>query len=128
MVKKWLISEIGLSRGAFAMRNARILLAAAALCSAATCAIASDRVEADRFGNLVLHSASGYKAIVVGAGHMADRFRTGSLEDPRVVYLRDNRPEVTRRTARCPGVLLHGRSYMYGLPDNVVPVLAAECN
>ena len=30
-----------------------------------------DRVYADSFGNLVIHSRSGYKRIVVGAGHLA---------------------------------------------------------
>jgi hypothetical protein len=77
-----------------------------------------DRVYADSFGNLVVYSPSGYKRIVVGEGHMARRMgahRSG----PDVVYL-DEADRVPFYRG-CPAVLLKGRSYMYGLPDHVVP-------
>nr|MDQ2705578.1 hypothetical protein [Pseudomonadota bacterium] len=51
-----------------------------------------DRIYADSFGNLVVHSRSGYKRIVVGQGYLArelsDYEQGGSPED--VVYLDDD--------------------------------------
>lgn len=79
-----------------------------------------DRVQADSFGNLVIYSAAGYKRIVVGQGHLAREMQgfVGDEAEPNVVYLDEGR----RVSGRCPhAVLLKGRSYMYGLPDGVVP-------
>lgn len=75
-----------------------------------------DRVHADSFGNLVIYSASGYKRIVVGEGHMA-RQLGAFTSGPDVVHRHDGLPFYRD----CPAVLLKGRSYMYGLPDHVVP-------
>ena len=76
-----------------------------------------DRVSADSFGNLVVYSAAGYKRIVVGEGHRAREL--GAYTAPKVIYFDDPEPGVAFR--ECPAVLLKGRSYMYGLPDHVVP-------
>jgi hypothetical protein len=78
-----------------------------------------DQVYADSFGNLVVHSAAGYKRIIVGQGHLAKELAefTGSNE-PEVVTLDD---EEGYYVSRCKPVLLKGRSYMYGLPDGVIP-------
>ncbi|CAG0954807.1 MAG: hypothetical protein F9K19_03985 [Rhizobiaceae bacterium] len=82
-----------------------------------------DRVYADSFGNLVIHSAAGYKRIVVGEGHLAKELGayTGS-DEPAVVEYQPVRVIVRD----CPAVLLKGRSYMYGLPDRVVPQPALD--
>jgi hypothetical protein len=86
-----------------------------------------DRVHADSFGNLVVYSPSGYKRIIVGQGHLAQELADyGRGGAPEVVYLDPSGDDAVRR-CRAPGVLLHGRSYMYGLPDDVVPVLAHPC-
>ena len=85
-----------------------------------------DRVYADSFGNLIIYSAAGYKRIVVGEGHLAKELAgyTGS-RGPAVVYL--DRPNGVRGYVRdCPPVLLKGRSYMYGLPEHVVPEPARD--
>ena len=88
-----------------------------------------DHVYADSFGNLIIRSPAGYKRIVVGQGHLAQELaaytRTGSAD---VVYLDETDDAYGyERPCRAPGVLLHGRSYMYGLADNVVPVLRHPC-
>ncbi|MGI6856171.1 hypothetical protein [Mesorhizobium sp. 1B3] len=77
-----------------------------------------DRVSADSFGNLVVYSAAGYKRIVVGEGHRA-RELAAYTGGPKIVHFEDPEPTVVYRD--CPAVLLKGRSYMYGLPDHVVP-------
>ncbi|PSM19146.1 MULTISPECIES: hypothetical protein [Nitratireductor] len=86
-----------------------------------------DRVYADSFGNLVIRSPSGYKRIVVGQGHLAEELgeysRAGA--GPEIVY--SDEAVRVRRDCRRHGVLLKGRSYMYGLPDNTVPVLVGPC-
>jgi hypothetical protein len=78
-----------------------------------------DQVYADSFGNLVVHSAAGYKRIIVGQGHLARELAefTGS-DEPDVVTLDD---EDSYYVSRCKPVLLKGRAYMYGLPDGVIP-------
>ncbi|MGE0501148.1 MAG: hypothetical protein AB7I79_05730 [Rhizobiaceae bacterium] len=79
-----------------------------------------DKVYADSFGNLVVYSAAGYKRIIVGQGHLAEEVRdfTGG-DEPDVVYYEHSGHA---SALRCPdAVLLKGRSYMYGLPDGVVP-------
>ncbi len=85
-----------------------------------------ERAYADSYGNLVIHSPAGYKRIVVGQGHLADRHAADA--GPRVVYL-DEQPYRVRNVYRCmrqPAVV-HGRSYMYGLPDGAVPIIAGPC-
>jgi len=114
------------------MLTIRRLAAAVALSSAAVVALAAqagadsrfrDRVYADSFGNLVIYSAAGYKRIVVGEGHLAKELSayTGASE-PRVIEFDADRVVVRE----CPAVLLKGRSYMYGLPDHVVPQPALD--
>ena len=109
---------------------------AAALCAALVVAGAvpaaaggyADRVHADSFGNLIIHSTAGYKRIVVGQGHLAEELAAYSRAGaPEVVYLQPSTEGRALRGCRPQGVLLHGRSYMYGLPDNVVPVLERPC-
>ena len=82
-----------------------------------------DRVYADSFGNLIIHSAAGYKRIVIGEGHLAKELGayTGS-DEPAVIEYQPGRVVVRD----CPAVLLKGRSYMYGLPDHVVPQPALD--
>ncbi len=105
---------------------------AAALAMAAPAAaggLYKEHAFADSFGNLVLYAPSGYKRIVVGKGYLADRLASAEdSEGPRVVHLqRAPGHYYYRHRGEC-AVLLHGRSYMYGLPDNVVPVPARNCD
>lgn len=76
-----------------------------------------DRVSADSFGNLVVYSAAGYKRIVVGEGHRV--MELAAYTGPKVIHA--DRPAPSGSVRECPAVLLKGRSYMYGLPDHVVP-------
>jgi hypothetical protein len=91
----------------------------------------SDRVHADSFGNLVIHSHAGHKRILVGMGHVAESYNlTGSYyqpEEPQVVYLDGERD--TRQVRRCsrPPHVWHGRAHMYGLPEGVVPQAPLVC-
>jgi hypothetical protein len=82
-----------------------------------------EHVYADSFGNLIVYSPSGYKRIVVGRGYLAEQMKASQASGPKVVYLDRDSRAVT--TCHRHAVLLHGRSYMYGLPDNVVPEPAA---
>lgn len=115
------------------MLTTRRLSIAAALACAAAVTFGSqagadsrvrDRVYADSFGNLVIYSAAGYKRIVVGEGHLAKELGayTGGADEPAVVEYEPGRVVVRD----CPAVLLKGRSYMYGLPDHVVPQPALD--
>ena len=98
---------------------------------AAAGGLVKDRVHADSFGNLVIHSPAGYKRIIVGMGHTADAYNlTGSYyepEGPQVVYLEEQRPR--RHVRRCsrPPYVWHGRSHMYGLPEGVIPQAPLVC-
>ncbi|MDN2582588.1 hypothetical protein [Aquibium sp. ELW1220] len=118
------------SLSAIAKRVVRtaLVLSAMSLAGPAAAGGYHDRVHADSFGNLIIYSPSGYKRIVVGQGHLAqdlaDYTRGGA---PDVVYLDPSDGDRVVRRCRSQGVLLHGRSYMYGLPDNVVPVLEHPC-
>ncbi|MGB3503064.1 MAG: hypothetical protein WBA44_15685 [Mesorhizobium sp.] len=76
---------------------------------------------ADSFGNLVIYSPAGYKRIVVGQGHAAAAFEAQRARDPQVIYGDDEREYRTSRRCRIEPGVFHGRSYMYGLPDGVVP-------
>lgn len=104
-----------------------ILLVAATMLAPAADALAwgryHDHVYADSFGNLVIQSPSGYKRIVVGQGHLAKQLsryeRTG---DSDVVYLdEDGAGDRVYRDCYRPPHIWKGRSYMYGLPDGVIP-------
>lgn len=93
-----------------------------------------DRIYADSFGNLIVHSRSGYKRIVIGQGHLAAELRSFSdgsdserpleygMSDEEAGQLygwrADGRP---RQPCHKPAVILHGRAYMYGLADGEVP-------
>ncbi|MDN5928156.1 MAG: hypothetical protein L0I29_13865 [Hyphomicrobiales bacterium] len=105
------------------------LLALAITAPAAADSFYRDHAYADSFGNLVVYSHAGYKRIVVGKGYLAEKLASaGESEGPRVVHLRRAPGHYTYvRRGEC-AVLLHGRSYMYGLPDNVVPVPAKDCD
>ncbi|MGO4835504.1 hypothetical protein AB4144_24955 [Rhizobiaceae sp. 2RAB30] len=80
-----------------------------------------NQVYADSFGNLVIYSPSGYKRIIVGEGHMAKRVAAnlGSTQTAPG-------PDAAWAGWDCPTVLVKGRSYMYGLPDDVVPSPSLE--
>lgn len=79
-----------------------------------------DRVHADSFGNLIVYSAAGYKRIIVGQGHLARELAEFTdAGGPEVVTFDDYEERYYVR--RCRPVLLKGRSYMYGLPDGVIP-------
>lgn len=90
-----------------------------------------EQVHADSFGNLIIYSPAGYKRIVVGQGYLAEALKAAQAE---VVHphrnhgyrYRDRRRSYDPDCNRHP-VLLRGRSYMYGLPDKVVPVPAGIC-
>jgi hypothetical protein len=87
-----------------------------------------DHAYADSYGNLVVYSPAGYKAIVVGKGYLAPKLAAATRKGPKVVY-GSPAPGVAYYLAdRCArsAVIVHGRSYMYGLPEHVVPVLADE--
>ena len=85
----------------------------------------SDRIYADSFGNLIVHSRAGYKRIVVGAGHLAAELNAYESGEPEVVYLDEH--EKRHQARRCGGpVLLKGRSYMYGLEDGELPDLPGK--
>jgi hypothetical protein len=108
-----------------ALVSALVVLAAPAL--AGSFYFPGDRVHADSYGNLVIHSPAGYKRILVGQGHLLKKH--AALRDgPRVVYLEDE-PYRVRNVYRCirQPAIVHGRSYMYGLPENVVPVVVGPC-
>ena len=68
-----------------------------------------DRIYADSFGNLVVHSRSGYKRIVVGAGHLAkDLAAYEQTGDDGVVYLDEEETGSIVPTCWKPAVLLEG--------------------
>ena len=88
----------------------------------------SDRIYADSFGNLVVHSRSGYKRIVVGKGYMAREL--AEYERPYyrndVIYMNEGDEESVPYECWRPAVLLKGRSYMYGLEDGELPDLPGK--
>jgi len=112
-----------------------LILAAMAVLSAtiagpAVAGDTRDKVHADSFGNLVIHSSAGYKRIIVGQGEAAEGYNeTGSYYEPE-------RPRVVHGSRRVSDDHIHcwrpphrwqGRSYMYGLPDHVVPQAPLVC-
>jgi hypothetical protein len=83
-----------------------------------------DTITADASGNLIIDSAAGYKRIVVGEGYRIKELRQFSKsEEPGVVYA----DEGARGAYECyrPGVLLRGRSFMYGVSPGELPQLAS---
>ncbi len=113
---------------------AAVGIAALGAIPAAAGGLFKDRVHADSFGNLVIYSPSGYKRIIVGMGHTADAYnQTGSYYEPadgdvpEVVYYDDRDDRHVRRCHRPPH-RFHGRSHMYGLPENVVPQAPLVCH
>ena len=103
------------------MKPIRSIVFAGALMAATIAgAAAQDYAYADSYGNLVIESAAGYKRILVGRGHDAVRvnkyLHRGQAQPPA-------RPVAYRDCYR-PGVFVKGRSYMYGLSDGEMPVLA----
>jgi hypothetical protein len=104
------------------------LITVALAAPAAAGGLYHEHAYADSFGNLVVYSPAGYKRIVVGKGYMAEEL--ASAEDAGAHVVRLHRAPghyAYIRHGEC-AVLLHGRSYMYGLPDNVVPVPAKDCD
>jgi hypothetical protein len=91
-----------------------------------------DRIYADSFGNLVIHSPAGYKRIIVGAGHLAKQLtsyeQTGEEGDDDVVYLDEDDGKVVVTECYRPPVFLKGRSYMYGLADGEMPDFWDGCD
>jgi len=107
-------------------------LALAAFFTASASGVAGDRADAlvyaDRYGNLVIHAASGFKRIIVGEGHRLDAVAPVDIGEPEVIVFDETTATDHAPVQRCPhGVLVKGRSYMYGLPDNALPVLRATC-
>lgn len=108
-------------------KRLRRLPLAAALMLAATCSTAlagglfDEQYHADSFGNLVVYSPAGYKRIVVGQGHVLAAYRAQSGEAHDDGYVEE--PAYSRHCRYVPG-MFKGRSYMYGLPDHVVPTPA----
>ena len=89
-----------------------------------------DRVYADSFGNLVIESAAGYKRILVGEGHEAERMaqflRAGQ---PKVVYgIEKEDGGVLEPGCYRPPWLLKGRGYMYGFDQGEIPFQGGPCS
>lgn len=136
-VKNWLIfafgKDSGFARKGQAMRsNSRLLRAlplAAGLFAAAAPAVAGgqygEQYHADSFGNLIVYSPAGYKRIIVGQGHVLAEYEAQAAAESQGYD--DDGPVVEGHAYRhcytVPG-MFKGRSYMYGLPDGVVPTPA----
>jgi hypothetical protein len=103
------------------------MAAAALICAGPAIASewAGDRVHADSFGNLVIHSPAGYKRIIVGMGHVARAHQlTGSYYEPEAGAYEERAD--FRRCWR-PPYRWQGRSHMYGLEQGVVPQAPLVC-
>ncbi|PSJ52569.1 hypothetical protein C7I84_26345 [Mesorhizobium ephedrae] len=94
-----------------------------------------DRVYADSFGNLVIESAAGYKRILVGEGHEAERLASYvGAGQPEVAYADEDgaySDDVNNGAALAgcyrPPVLVKGRSYMYGFDQGEIPLQGGPC-
>ncbi len=86
----------------------------------------SDRIYADSFGNLVVHSRSGSKRIVVGQGALAQQLIDYERPQDRNLAYADGGEESVPYECWKPAVLLKGRSYMYGLEDGELPDLPGK--
>jgi hypothetical protein len=114
---------------------AGVAMSAALAITAATPAAAwdRDRVYADSFGNLVIESAAGFKRILVGEGHEAERLakyvgagQPARTDEPEVIYS-DRTGEVVIGECYRPPVLVKGRSYMYGFDQGEIPLQGGPC-
>lgn len=108
------------------------LAATAAMTSLpATAEEARGRIEADAFGNLIIIGASGYKRILVGqAGAIENRQPDLLLRVPAGPHVIGYHTQQERpASVRCwrPPHIWKGRSYMYGLPDGVIPQAPLYC-
>lgn len=84
-----------------------------------------EQYHADSFGNLIVYSPAGYKRIIVGQGHVLAEYRGQSrVGEPEVVYGDGAVEGRSYRNCRTVPGMFKGRSYMYGLPDGVVPTPA----
>jgi hypothetical protein len=131
---------------------ARVLgaaLAIAALTPAATSAGMEQKIDghyvyADGKGNLVVVKPGSYKQILVGQGKLADSIekvmgtpvRTADNgPKPTVIYLNahldqdEQYRQIDASVGECIGgaTVIHGRSFMYGIPRNVTPVINNSC-
>lgn len=86
----------------------------------------SDRIYADSFGNLVVHSRNGSKRIVVGQGALAQELANYERPQDRNIAYADSGDEAIPYECWKPAVLLKGRSYMYGLEDGELPDLPGK--
>lgn len=114
------------------MTSLTIIAAAAGLLGMAAAASAGgyhEHAYEDAYGNLIVYSPAGYKEIIVGKGYLAGKLDRTSAATPSQ---KDEAlsPGQRRLSAyyRCAHkvVLLRGRSYMYGLPEHVVPTPAYD--
>jgi len=111
------------------MHLVRTFLCAAAVAAAtASGAIAQDYAYADSYGNLVIDSEAGYKRILVGRGRDAERVNKflgrGQVQRQPTEYLLPRKLYLGYRDCYRPGAFVKGRSYMYGLSDGEMPMLA----
>lgn len=106
----------------------RALPLAAGLLVAVAPALAGDiygeRYHADSFGNLIVYSPAGYKRIIVGQGHVLAEFEAQAAADEPESYDDEGVERYAYRNCRTLPGMFKGRSYMYGLPDGVVPTPA----
>jgi hypothetical protein len=98
------------------------LIAAAVAAPAFASDLYGEQYHADSFGNLIIYSPAGYKRIVVGQGHVVAQLEAERRASaPDVVYGDDYDAGRSYRDCRYVPGMFKGRSYMYGLPDGVVP-------
>lgn len=85
----------------------RLIIQSAVICLFALPAMASDirSVDADAYGNAVIRTLGGAKIIAVGQAALADSFVA-----PQVIAAEG-------KNCREVGIILKGRSFMYGLSD-----------
>lgn len=107
----------------------RVLPLAAGLVVATVPALAGDaygeRYHADSFGNLIVYSPAGYKRIIVGKGHVLAEYQAQQgVAEPDGYYDEEGAERRSYRNCRTVPGMFKGRSYMYGLPDGVVPTPA----
>ena len=120
-------------RGGMAALCVGLLSAAAAMPAAA--GGLGEQVYADSFGNLVVQSPYGTKRIIVGEGRRAKALAAftaprhpASRPSPAPAAGGIDRFGYFHDSCYRPAVLIKGRSYMYGLPEGVVPEPAGHCS
>jgi hypothetical protein len=94
----------------------RLVCSVAALCFLSAPALATDirSVIDDGYGNAVITTLGGAKIIAVGQAELADSFTA-----PEVVAVND-------QNCREVGIVLKGRSFMYGVSDGDPVPLATK--